>query len=181
MPAPCAAVRMGRSRHAPRAILHPSRPASHRPSLPENRSMKRVILLSLVLVVVSTDSGCCRRGLRCWGLRGARCAGPSVVAPAPAPCFPACPPPTFSPCPPVECPPTTACDPCCDPAISTQPFSTTPPMTTEPYVAPVPGTENSTFIPGGFSVGSANYGKIISDRVVSVGEPTPKTSRSIGN
>ncbi len=68
--------------------------------------MKRLAFVTIVLIVIASTSGC-RRGLRLWGCRGARCApayGTMAPMPAPTPqppmaypaCPPACPPPCVS-------------------------------------------------------------------------------------
>ncbi len=78
--------------------------------------MKRFVFVTIVLIVIASTSGC-RRGLRLWGCRGARCAPAyGTMAPMPAPpppaAYPAYPPPcvSYPACPdPCACPPSYDC------------------------------------------------------------------------
>ncbi len=72
--------------------------------------MKRLIVLTILLLIATSSSGCCRRGSGLWGLRGARCGAPMAPTYTPVPSYA---PPAYAP--PV-CPPSTIqevpCDPC---------------------------------------------------------------------
>ena len=130
--------------------------------------MKRLVILTILLVVATSG---CRRGLRCWGLRGDRCATPYVAPyaappayppayaapayPAPAYAAPSYPAPNY--CPPMECDPCAQPDPCCAPGYGQT-------MYTDPgYSTPgAPGLDSST----NYSPDRIYYSKPVADRIV---------------
>jgi hypothetical protein len=81
----------------------------------ENREMKRFVVLLLIVSATISASGC-RRGMRLWGCRGARCGNPwgNPYAMAPPPAYvPPAYPPAYAVCPPASVCPTVTCCPCC--------------------------------------------------------------------
>jgi hypothetical protein len=150
--------------------------------------MKRAVILTLLVVAVASSSGC-RRGLRCWGLRGDRCgtpyapSAPPAYAPPPAyaapPAYapPACPP-TYSSSYPIECPPYVN-DPCYSSGIPSAPFETQP---YDPGAIPggttPPTTNDGVYIPGSYPGGTVMYSKPVGDRVIvpTLAAPLPRAT-----
>lgn len=172
------------------------------PAYLELRPMKRILVLALIACMSLSATGC-RRGLRLWGCRGARCGNPwgapAPYAPAPyAAAPPVCPPPMYaaptyaqpgySACPPVECCPQTTCEcpvtPSCDCGSGVitgdQGFSTVP----GEVISPIPTSPSApTTVEGtGYTIGAALPGVIdgvpISDRIVTPSTASANSSAS---
>lgn len=160
--------------------------------------MKRFIVLLLIVSATISASGC-RRGMRLWGCRGARCGNPwgNPYAMAPPPAYvPPAYPPMYAVCPPASTCPTVTCCPCCpsettDCAIVTEGDCGSSIITDPGYssggITPVPANpppaagSSSTFEGTSFPLGASFSNGVqsipISDRIVSpASEPLPADS-----